>query len=105
MLNKEKTKEELMKEIKKLQKQLAEFEKLKTKCKLAALDQLATSITHELNQPLTGIKGFAQAALIDLDKKKLLKGHLQKIVEQADRIDGIISNVRLFARKSEFNQT
>ena len=94
-----------MKEIKKLQKQLAEFEKLKTKCKLAALDRLATSITHELNQPLTGIKGFAQAALMALEKNSPIREDLNKIVEQADRMDKIIKNVRLFARKSEFNQT
>jgi two-component system NtrC family sensor kinase len=127
MVDKDKTKEELIKDIELLQKRITEFErsdverkkagqqlqaayeKLKDtqqqlihSTKMAAMGQLAAGVSHELNQPLTGIKGFAQAALMDLDKKGLLRGDLEKIVEQADRIDKIIKNVRLFARKSEF---
>ena len=70
--------------------------------KMAAMGQLATGISHELNQPLTGIKGFAQAVLRDLDKTSSLRGDMEKIVEQANRMDSIIRNVRFFARKSEF---
>ena len=91
------------------QKLQAAYEKLeKTKqelihaAKMAAMGQLAAGISHELNQPLTGIKGFAQAALIDLEKNSPIREDLNKIVEQADRMDKIIKNVRLFSRKSEF---
>lgn len=72
--------------------------------KMAAMGQLATGISHELNQPLTGIKGFAQAILLDLDGQSPLRGDIKKIVEQADRMDSIIKNVRFFARKSEFRR-
>jgi len=70
--------------------------------KMAAMGQLSAGISHELNQPLTGIKGFAQAALLDLGNGSPLREDLKRIVEQADRMDKIIKNIHLFARKSEF---
>jgi len=77
-------------------------EELIQSSKMAAMGQLAAGISHELNQPLTGIKGFAQAALMDLEKDSPLQADLRQIVEQADRMDAIIKNVRFFAKKSEF---
>jgi len=70
--------------------------------KMAAMGQLSAGISHELNQPLTGIKGFAQAALLDLENDNPLREDLRRIVEQADRMDKIIKNIHFFARKSEF---
>ena len=88
--------EETCHNLKETQKQLIQSGKM------AAMGQLASGISHELNQPLTGIKGFAQAALMDLDENSPLRGDLDKIVEQVDRMDKIIKNIRFFARKSEF---
>ena len=77
-------------------------EQLLQSAKMAAIGQLAAGISHEINQPLTGIKGFAQAVLMDLEERSPIREDLKRIVEQADRIDKIIQNVRLFAKKSEF---
>jgi len=70
--------------------------------KMAAMGQLAAGISHELNQPLSGIKGFAQTALLDLPENSQIRDDINRIIEQADRMDKIIKNVRFFSRKSDF---
>jgi len=72
--------------------------------KMVAMGQLAAGISHELNQPLTGIKGFAQTILVDIEEENLvtIREDVEKIIEQTNRMDRIIKNIRLFARKSEF---
>lgn len=66
---------------------------------LALTGQLVSGIAHELNQPLTGIKGFAQAALQDLDKDNPVRKDLERIIEQANRIEEIIRSLRGFTGK------
>jgi len=70
--------------------------------KMAAMGQLASGISHELNQPLTGIKGFAQTILMDIEEDNPIRKDVEKIIEQTDRMDRIIKNIRFFARRSEF---
>jgi PAS domain S-box-containing protein len=85
------------KEIKDTQEALVHSEKM------AAIGQLAAGISHELFQPLTGVKGFAQAALLDLDPNSPLGELLTKIVEQSARMETIIGNVRAFVKKTDFS--
>ncbi len=67
--------------------------------RLSAMGELASALAHELNQPLTAIKNYAQAASIML-KNNLnadeLPGILVKTSEQAGRAGDIIKRLRSF---------
>jgi len=83
------------KELKETQAQLVQAHKM------TALGTLAAGICHQLNQPLTGIKGFAQCALAEVDKESSLCEDLKTIEEQAKYMEEIITNISRFARQSE----
>lgn len=76
--------------------------------RLATLGELASSIAHEMNQPLASIVNFASASqrfLKEADQKpeKLAKvdDGLQKIVHHANRASEVIKRLRAFLRKGE----
>jgi PAS domain S-box-containing protein len=59
--------------------------------RLRSLGEMAAGIAHELNQPLTGVRGLAEHTLISLengwdDSKEKLRDRSQGIVDQADRM-------------------
>ncbi|MSS70960.1 MAG: hypothetical protein EXS64_05670 [Candidatus Latescibacteria bacterium] len=71
--------------------------------RLRSLGEMAAGIAHELNQPLTGVRGMAEYLMIALDRKwdlseEKVKDRLRLIVEQADRMSHIIEHVRTFSR-------
>ncbi len=78
--------------LKKTQAQLAQSSRLK------ALGELAAGLAHEINQPLTVIRGLSQHLLNlsmpeDPDFKKL-----KLLAEAAKRMEAIISHLRVFSR-------
>lgn len=73
--------------------------------RLAELGEMAASIAHELNQPLTGIRNFAKNAIYMLEEDagspEEATENLRLITEQVDRAAKIISQMRQLARRAE----
>ncbi|WP_394177910.1 sensor histidine kinase [Yoonia maritima] len=71
--------------------------------KLTALGQMSAGISHELNQPLTAIRSFAENAqgFIERGKPEIAGQNLGRISELARRMGRIISNLRAFARQED----
>lgn len=78
-------------------------EQLVQVAKLATLGEMASGITHELNQPLAIIRMAAEAAEMELDAdithKEVLTKKLHTVIEQSDRMGTIINHMRQFSRK------
>jgi signal transduction histidine kinase/DNA-binding response OmpR family regulator len=71
--------------------------------RLAELGIMAASVFHEMNQPLLGIKGFAELALENFKKgnTQKLEEWLSEIRAQAGRMHEMQKNVGNFLRKEE----
>jgi PAS domain S-box-containing protein len=79
-------------ERKKMQEQLVIADRL------ASVGELASGIAHELNNPLTGVIGFAQIAL-DKDIPDDIKKDIQVVYSEAQRAAQVVKNLLTFARK------
>jgi PAS domain S-box-containing protein len=84
-------------------------EQLVHSTRLAELGEMAAGISHELNQPLTGIRNFARNALYMIEHsaggEEEIKDNLRLVSEQVDRASKIINKMREFTRKSELHFT
>lgn len=71
--------------------------------KLAALGQMSAGIAHEINQPLTAIRNYAENAMkfIARDNKETANRNLQRISELTDRMGRITGNLKTFSRRPE----
>ncbi len=56
--------------------------------------EMAGSIAHEINQPLTGIMGYISLIREEVDKNSALQEDLLEIEKQADRINELIKKFR-----------
>jgi two-component system C4-dicarboxylate transport sensor histidine kinase DctB len=70
--------------------------------KLAVLGQLATGITHELNQPLGAVRTLSANAVefMRRGETETAEKNLRIVCDLADQMGGIITPLKSFARKS-----
>jgi len=80
------------------QKKLIEEQMMQTE-RLASIGQLTNGIAHELNNPLTGIVGFAQLLQSNPNCDEEMKKDIETINREAMRAKEILQNLMLFARK------
>jgi C4-dicarboxylate-specific signal transduction histidine kinase len=80
-------------------------DKIQLTSRLITMGEMASSLAHELNQPLTAITNYSMGAVAMVksghtDLEKLLPA-LEKAAAQAQRAGKIISRIREFVKRSE----
>ncbi|KQT12391.1 two-component system sensor histidine kinase NtrB [Ramlibacter sp. Leaf400] len=85
----------------------ASQERLQASARLATVGEMASLLSHELNQPLAAISSYATGSLNLLDARAGLPGTepadlqlaLQRIAQQAERAGRVIKSVHDFVRR------
>ncbi len=84
-------------------------ERAQSASRLITMGEMASSVAHELNQPLTAINNYCSGMVSrikanNLSEEDLLKA-LEKTAHQAQRAGQIIQRIRSFVKRSEPNRT
>jgi two-component system NtrC family sensor kinase len=87
--------EERSQQLRKIQSQLMQSEKL------ASLGRLASGVAHEINGPLTGILTFSHLLMRKLKDNPELQKELELIVKETTRVSTIVRGLLDFARESK----
>ena len=73
--------------------------------RLVTMGEMASSVAHELNQPLTAITNYCNGMVSRVDGNSIAKSDLlaalRKTAHQAERAAQIIRRIRAFVKKSE----
>ena len=84
-------------------------ERAQTSSRLITMGEMASSVAHELNQPLTAISNYCSGMLSRLENGSLteqqMRFALEKTAHQAQRAGQIIQRIRAFVKRSEPNRT
>ncbi|MCL2162471.1 MAG: PAS domain S-box protein [Betaproteobacteria bacterium] len=82
-----------------------QYERLQATSRLVTMGEMASTMAHELNQPLAAISSYVTGCLNQLNSNQLdvpeLKDVQYKIARQAQRAAGIIGRVHSFVRRAE----
>jgi PAS domain S-box-containing protein len=74
-------------------------EQLIHSAKLASVGTLSAGIAHELNNPLTAIKGFAEV-IVSISTEPQIRERASRILDGSIRMKAITDGLKTFARKS-----
>jgi PAS domain S-box-containing protein len=66
--------------------------------KLSAVGEVATSVAHEIRNPLVSIGGFAQTVLNKMDEGDNRRQYLEIIVDEVRRLESILGEILNYAR-------
>lgn len=84
-------------------------ERAQTSSRLITMGEMASSVAHELNQPLTAINNYCNGMVSRIKSNQIspeeLLGALDKTARQAARAGQIIQRIRSFVKRSEPNRT
>ncbi len=83
----------------------AQAEKAQVTSRLVTMGEMASSVAHELNQPLTAITNYCNGMVSRVQAESIdqadLVAALQKTARQAERAAQIIRRIRSFVKRSE----
>ncbi len=84
-------------------------ERAQSASRLITMGEMASSVAHELNQPLTAISNYCTGMISRIQGQRIqpdeLLGALEKTAKQAQRAGQIIQRIRSFVKRSEPNRT
>ncbi len=87
----------------------AQAERAQSASRLITMGEMASSMAHELNQPLTAINNYCNGMVSRIKGHQIseqdLLGALEKTAKQAQRAGQIIQRIRSFVKRSEPNRT
>ncbi|HTM07941.1 MAG TPA: ATP-binding protein [Verrucomicrobiae bacterium] len=78
-------------------------EDLKRADRLAAMGTLAAGLAHEIKNPLAGIKGAAQRITRKVNEDAGLRQYADIIVDEVNRVNGLIDQLLDLSRPSDMN--
>ena len=82
-------------------------ERAQNASRLITMGEMASSVAHELNQPLTAISNYCNGIISRLQEQRLsqqeLMTALEKTARQAQRAGNVIQRIRDFVKRSEPN--
>jgi PAS domain S-box-containing protein len=86
----------------------AQAERSQNASRLITMGEMASSVAHELNQPLTAINNYCNGMVSRIKAQQItetdLLGALEKTAKQAQRAGQIIQRIRSFVKRSEPNR-
>nr|MDP2191687.1 PAS domain S-box protein [Rhodoferax sp.] len=87
----------------------AQTERAQTASRLITMGEMASSVAHELNQPLTAISNYCNGMVSRIKTQQIseedLLVALEKTAKQAQRAGQIIQRIRSFVKRSEPNRS